>query len=104
MRQQLRALGPLLPLARSAPVVRVQIEGAEAFADSGVLLSSAGLQLVAAASSSPSLATNLLAGVVNSFESYILRAAATMSADMTVGRPPLRPAPGRREGFFRRSK
>lgn len=42
-------LGPLLTVARAVPFVRVQVRGTEAFADAGILLSEAALQLTAAA-------------------------------------------------------
>jgi hypothetical protein len=49
MHGELRSLGPLLPLARITPWVRVQIRGAEAFANAGSSLASGGLDLVSAA-------------------------------------------------------
>jgi hypothetical protein len=44
------AVGPLLPLARVVPFVRVQVRGAEAFADAGVALADAGVGLSDSAS------------------------------------------------------
>ena len=49
MRGEIEALGPLRPLARLTPFVRVQLRGAEAFSDAGVLLADAGLELSEAA-------------------------------------------------------
>jgi len=50
MRDHLSSMGPLAPIARLTPFVRVQIRGANDFAQSGELLSDAGLHLVDAAS------------------------------------------------------
>ena len=50
MHHDLSQLGPLAPVARITPFVRVQVRGATHFADAGQLLSNAGLQLVQAAS------------------------------------------------------
>lgn len=44
-RSKLDSLGPVGPVARVMPLIRRQVQGAEAFADSGLLLSTAGLQL-----------------------------------------------------------
>ena len=49
MRNHLSSMGPLAPLARVTPFVRVQIRGANDFAQAGELLSDAGLRLVDAA-------------------------------------------------------
>lgn len=49
MHNDLARMGPLGPLARVTPLVRVQIRGANAFAQAGELLSDAGLGLVDAA-------------------------------------------------------
>ncbi len=49
MKSDLGSMGPLAPVARVTPFVRVQIRGANAFAEAGELLSSAGLHLVDAA-------------------------------------------------------
>jgi hypothetical protein len=49
MQNDLARMGPLGPLARVTPLVRVQIRGANAFAQAGELLSNAGLGLVDAA-------------------------------------------------------
>lgn len=48
--RNLRGLGPLLPVARVVPLVRVQVRGAEAFAGAGALVADAGLDLVGAVS------------------------------------------------------
>lgn len=48
-RRQLDTLGPLLPLGRAIPFVRVQVRGTEAFVHSGELLAQAGLHLTSAA-------------------------------------------------------
>lgn len=45
MRAEIEALGPFGSLARITPFVRVQLRGAEAFSDAGVLLADAGLDL-----------------------------------------------------------
>jgi hypothetical protein len=50
MQHHLSGLGPIAPLARITPFVRIQIRGASDFADAGELLSNAGLHLVDAAS------------------------------------------------------
>ena len=49
MQSDLGTMGPLGPLARVTPLVRVQIRGAKAFAQAGELLSNAGIGLVDAA-------------------------------------------------------
>ena len=49
MQHDLNGMGPLAPLARVTPFVRIQVRGAKAFADAGELMSDAGLNLVAAA-------------------------------------------------------
>jgi hypothetical protein len=49
-RRQLRALGPLRPIARAIPFVRVQVRGVETFAHAGELLSAAGIRLATAGS------------------------------------------------------
>lgn len=51
VRREIRALGPLLPVAGAIPFVRVQVRGANAFADAGQLLSDAGLRLTETAES-----------------------------------------------------
>jgi hypothetical protein len=51
MRRELRGLGPLRLAAKAVPLLRLQVRGVEAFSDAGVLLSTAGLQLVDAAQS-----------------------------------------------------
>jgi hypothetical protein len=50
VRSDLRAMGPLLPLARVTPFVRIQVKGVQAFADAGVALSEAGIGLSDSAS------------------------------------------------------
>lgn len=45
MRRHIRGLGPLHPVARITPLVRVQLRGVEAFGDAGILVSRAGRQL-----------------------------------------------------------
>jgi len=50
MRHHLSGMGPIAPLARITPFVRIQIRGADHFAEAGELLSNAGLHLVDAAS------------------------------------------------------
>lgn len=50
-RQEIRGLGPVLPVARTIPFVRIQVRGAERFADAGLLLSDAGLRLTDTAES-----------------------------------------------------
>ncbi|MFN8035798.1 MAG: DUF4012 domain-containing protein [Acidimicrobiia bacterium] len=45
MRRELDGLGPLAPVARVTPFLRVQMRGAEAFTEAGKLLSDAGLRL-----------------------------------------------------------
>jgi hypothetical protein len=45
VRNRLDAMGPLLPLARITPFVRIQTRGVEAFADAGAALSDAGIGL-----------------------------------------------------------
>jgi hypothetical protein len=49
MHKHLGAMGPLAPVARVTPFVRIQIRGATDFAQAGELLSQAGLHLVDAA-------------------------------------------------------
>ncbi len=49
MQHDLANMGPLGPLARVTPFVRIQVRGAKAFAGAGELLSDAGLNLVDAA-------------------------------------------------------
>jgi hypothetical protein len=49
-RSGIAAIGPLLPLARIIPFLRIQVRGAEAFADAGVALSEAGIGLSNSAS------------------------------------------------------
>lgn len=49
MQHDLDGMGPLAPVARVTPLLRVQIRGANDFAQAGELLSNAGLQLVDAA-------------------------------------------------------
>ncbi|MDP9334606.1 MAG: DUF4012 domain-containing protein, partial [Actinomycetota bacterium] len=49
MQHDLANMGPLAPLARVTPFVRIQVRGAKAFAGAGELLSDAGLNLVDAA-------------------------------------------------------
>src|SRR5205814_10091638 len=49
MQRDLGRMGPLAPLARVTPFVRIQVRGATAFAGAGELLSDAGLHLVDAA-------------------------------------------------------
>lgn len=49
MKSQISGLGPLRVAARQVPFVRVQLRGAETFADAGAMLSSAGLRLADAA-------------------------------------------------------
>ena len=49
MQHHLSGMGPVAPLARITPFVRIQVRGADHFADAGELVSNAGLQLVAAA-------------------------------------------------------
>ena len=48
-RSQLDGLGPLLPLGRAVPFVRVQVRGTEAFVHAGELLADAGLHITEAA-------------------------------------------------------
>lgn len=50
VRSSLAAMGPLLPLARITPFVRIQARGVQAFADAGVALSDAGIGLTDSAS------------------------------------------------------
>ena len=49
MRHHLDRMGPLAPVARVTPFVRIQVRGANDFAQAGELLSTAGLKLVDAA-------------------------------------------------------
>ena len=50
MHHHLSSMGPIAPIARITPFVRIQIRGATDFSDAGELLSTAGLHLVDAAS------------------------------------------------------
>ena len=50
MHHHLASMGPLAPIARITPFVRIQIRGATDFSEAGELLSNAGLHLVDAAS------------------------------------------------------
>ncbi|MGO9872243.1 MAG: hypothetical protein ACLPVY_00465 [Acidimicrobiia bacterium] len=50
MHHHLSNMGPIAPIARITPFVRIQIRGANNFSEAGELLSTAGLQLVDAAS------------------------------------------------------
>ena len=50
MHHHLSNMGPIAPIARITPFVRIQIRGATNFSEAGELLSTAGLQLVDAAS------------------------------------------------------
>ena len=50
-RREIRGLGPLLPVTRAIPFVRIQVRGAQAFADAGLLLCDAGLHLTETAES-----------------------------------------------------
>jgi hypothetical protein len=49
MHQHLASMGPLAPIARITPFLRIQIRGATDFSEAGELLSTAGLHLVDAA-------------------------------------------------------
>jgi hypothetical protein len=70
-RRQLRTLGPLLPVARAIPFVRVQVRGVETFARAGELLSDAGIRLATAgaALTNPSDPTVPVSGALASLRS-----------------------------------